>query len=306
MRSKLLISLAIVVSTAAVAGVVVWRKTAGTPAKAPQVQGQTVVSASQASVVGQKLPSTQTPAQFPGGIDLTLQGDAEMLLIDPTGRRTGSDPLSNRSFAENPDASAGDDSIDDPNDNSDNPINIQAKKLEISPAVNGLYTLSIQSTRKGAYDLELVALSPAFQDSKVGLKGVQIEARARHVYLFKADTANGGSLQILGGFNGAGAGDDRDQKLLTFAAPVSSQTNLPAGTRAFSLIIFYDSRASAGSFSATLDGQQLAGMFHPAPGRLEKVDLPLHPGHNYLVLSIAASPDGTASDLDRLEFIVPE
>ncbi len=308
MRTKLSISLAIVLSTAAVAAVVVWSRAAGTPSKSPQVQGQTIISPAQVPVTGQKLPGTQTLARFPGGVDITLQGDAEMLLTDPAGRRTGSDPLSDRSFAENPDASAGDDSIDDPNDNSDNPINIQAKKMEISPAINGLYTLTIQSARRGAYDLELAALSPEFQGSKIGLKDVQIEARARHLYLFKGEAANGGNLTLSGGFNGrTGASNDSDQKILTYAAPVSNQTNLPAGTRTFSVVVFYDSHANAGSFSATLDGHSVASMFHLMPGTFEKVDLSLHPGKNELVLSITGNlPGGMVTDLDHLEFVVPE
>lgn len=223
-----------------------------------------------------------------------------MLLTDPLGGRTGSDALSKQSFGESSSADAGDDSIDDPNDNSDAPVGIQAKSLEISPVANGTYTLAVQSAKKGAYDLELHALSSNFQDAKLALAGVGIEARMRHLYLLKGDVANGGSLEVSGGFSGNGEG----ARLLTYASPTAFETQLPAGTETFSLVLCYDSRARSDSFSAALDGKPISGMFHPAPGKLEKVDIPLHAGTNQLVLSISGdSPNGAMTARDQLKFI---
>ena len=306
MRTKLLVTVGVLVSAAALAGVM-WRRAAGKQASAQQVQGQTIVSPVKGSLVGQKLPSTQEAlSQFPGGITVTLGGEAEMLVTDPLGRRTGSNSLSNKSFAEIPGASAGDDSIDDPNDNSDNPVNIQAKTLEISPVVPGTYTLTVNSATKGAYDLELAAFSPRYQGTHVELKNVQIEAGARHLYLFRADTANGGSLQLLGGFGGQSDPAKNVNRALTYANPVGSETRLPAGTQAFSLIVFYSPRARPDSFSAMLDGNQITRMFHPTPGGFERVDIPIHPGRNLLVLTMAGTlPGGVSTDQDRMEFIIP-
>ncbi len=284
-----------------------WWRAVGRQASAQQVRGQTIVSPVKGSLIGQKLPSTQAvPSQFPGGITVTLGGEAEMLVTDPSGRRTGSNSLSNKSFAEIPGASAGDDSIDDPNDNSDNPVNIRAKTLEISPVVPGTYTLTVNSATKGAYDLELAAFSPSYQGSHVDFKDVQIEAGARHVYLFRAETASGGSLQLFGGFGAEGDAAKNVNRMLTFANPSGSETRLPSGTQLFSLIIFYDSHARFDSFSALLDTNQITNVFHPSPGGFERVNIPLHPGRNLLVLTVTgALPGGVRTDQDRMEFIVP-
>lgn len=305
MRTKLLVTVGVLVSAAALAGVM-WRRAAGKQASAQQVQGQTIVSPVKGSLVGQKLPSTQAPWQFPGGVVVTLSGEAEMLLTDPSGRRTGIDAVSKDFFAEIPDSSAGGDAIDDPDDNSDSPIHIQAKSLNISGAVAGTHVLTVSSATGGAYDLQLAALSPSFQGSNVGLSNVQIEAGARHVYLFRADTANGGSLQLLGGYSGEGDTAKNGNRMLSYANPIGSKTHLPLGTRVFSLVVFYDSRASSDRFSALLDENQITNMFHPAPGKFEKVDIPIHPGRNLLVLTMAGTlPSGVSTDQDRMEFIIP-
>ncbi len=307
MRTKLIVTVGVLMSAAALAGAIMWRRAVGRQASAQPVLGQTIVSPVKGSLIGQKLPSTQAvPSQFPGGITVTLGGEAEMLVTDPSGRRIGSNSLSNKSFAEIPGASAGDDSIDDPNDNSDNPVNIQAKTLEISPAVPGTYTLTVNSATKGAYDLELAAFSPSYQRTHVELKNVQIEAGARHLYLFRADTANGGSLQLFGGFGGEGDAAKNVNRTLSYANPIGSETRLPVGTQLFSLIIFYNSHARFDSFSALLDGNQITNMFHPTPGGFERVDIPVHPGRNLLVLTmLGTSPSAASTDQDRMEFIIP-
>lgn len=305
MRTKLLVTLGVLVSTGALAGAVMWRRSVSWQASMQTVQAQTIVSPAKGSLAGQKLPSTKVLSQFPGGIEVTLQGEAEMLLTDPSGRRTGFDSRSNSSVAEIPDASAGDDSIDDPNDNSDSPINIQGKKLEITPAVTGIYTLTVTSATKGAYDLDLAALSATYQGTNVQLKDVQIEAGAQHVYLFRADVASGGSLQLSGGFSGDAA--NNSNRMLTYASPMSAETDLPSGTRGFSLVLFYDSRSRSDSFSAVLDGQQITGLFHPSAGGFERVDIPIHPGRNVLILTMAGSlSGGVSTDHDRIEFNVPK
>src|SRR5262249_21233283 len=226
---------------------------------------------------------------------------------DPAGRRTGSDVLSEHTFAESPGASAGDDSIDDPNDSSDHPVSIQAKNLEISPVSSGTYTLAVQSVKKSSYDLDLHALSSSFKDSRITLKDVEIATGTRHLYLLKGDAANGGSLEVSGGFSGSGAGTvtaTNGGRLLTYASPTALETQLPAGTQTFSLVVGYDARARRDSFSAELDGKPISGMFPPLPRKLEKVQIPVHPGRNQLVLCISGdSTEGTITTRDKLELV---
>src|SRR5262249_2706318 len=158
-------------------------------------------------------------------------------------------------------------------------VSIQAKNLEISPVAGGTYTLAVQGVKKGSYDLDFHALSSRFKDSQITLKDVEIATGAQHLYLLKGEAANGGSLESSGGFSGSVTATNSD-RLLTYASPTALETQLPAGTQTFSLVVGYDARARTDSFSAELDGKPISGMFHPAPGKLEKVQIPLHPGRN--------------------------
>jgi H+/Cl- antiporter ClcA len=82
-----------------------------------------------------------------------------------------------------------------------------------------------------------------------------------------------------------------------------AETDLPAGTTSFPLLIFYDPAVIASSFAATLNGDAVSSSFHPTPGGFELVNIPLVSGANVLILTISGNFGGhVATDKDRLTF----
>ena len=78
---------------------------------------------------------------------ISLNSGDDLLLTDPQGRKTGFDVAGNKVFDEIPGASYGDESITDPNDDSDNPTRIDDKTLDLQAPKPGIYTLTIYGTQ---------------------------------------------------------------------------------------------------------------------------------------------------------------
>ena len=110
---------------------------------------------------------------------------------------------------------------------------------------------------------------------------------------------------LSGGFDGGGQRPKDVNKFLTYANPSDSQTDLPAGTTIFPLMIFYGNNAITSTFKASLNGVDITNLFSPTAGNHETVNLPLSPGRNVLSLSTNGNlPSRIATDTDRLVFIV--
>lgn len=249
-----------------------------------------------------ELEGTGTTFNFGGGISITLHSPAELLVTDPSGLRTGFDPTTNTWYAENPNATYGDDSIDDPTDTSDNPVNIHAKSIEISPPAAGTYTVTVTGTGSGTYNLEFGSFDSNFQASTSSLDNVPVSPGSVQQFAFTAPVVAGTQAPLYGAF----ADKSQSQAVngfLTYANPTTAETDLPAGTASFALFLFYDPATIANSFTATLNGADASSLFHPSPGGFEVVSLPLVAGSNVLVLSIQGTHNGRVStDTDRLTF----
>ena len=98
----------------------------------------------------------------------------------------------------------------------------------------------------------------------------------------------------------------RQRWILTYVTPAASHVSLPAGATSFLLTLSYGSTTQPASFSAVVNGLDVTGLFHPAPGAMETVRLDLKSGSNVVKLSIDGMV-GTrfATDSDRLVLDVP-
>lgn len=252
-----------------------------------------------------ELQGTGTTFNFGGGISITLHSPAELLITDPSGLRTGFDPITNSAFAENPNGAYGDDSLDDPEDTSDAPINISAKTLEVSPVATGAYTLTVTGTDTGTYDLEFASFDPTFQQNGTVINGMPVSAGSVQKFLITTPVVPGATFPLSGGFDGGG-GHEGVNDFLSYGNPTTTESDLPAGTSSFPLLIFYDPAVIAGTFTATLNGVDVSSSFNPTAGGFEIVNIPLVPSStNVLLLTVSGTFSGHVStDKDRLVFMV--
>jgi hypothetical protein len=267
------------------------------------LQTGVVIGKGKGSAIGKKLPMETQPVAAVSSVEISIQSGGELLLSDSLGRRTGFDPGSRRTLTEIPDATYGDDSFDDPSDNSGDPAGVEEKTLDLRPPQPGMYELTVYGTRNGAYDLEFDGSNGLTDHPRRVLEAVPAWVGSRQSYSLTIPPG-GGPIEISGAFTGAQQGN-ASARLLTYASPLASDSSLRTGTKRFPVVIFYGARAISSTFSATLDGTTITASFHPASGRFDIVQVPLHPGRNVLELSIAASgATGSATVQDRFVFTV--
>jgi hypothetical protein len=254
------------------------------------------------SALGKKPPMETHPATVASSLTISLHSGGQMLLTDSLGRRTGFNPAGGRGLKEIPHATYGNESIDDPFDDSGDPASTDEKTLDLRPPQPGSYALTVYGTRDGAYDLEFRSANGLSSRSPMVLEGVPAWVGSRQSYSLTIPSG-GGPIEISGAFMGAQQ-DKESARLLTYASPLAGDSTLPAGTKTFPIVIFYGAQAIPSTFSVTLDGAAITAGFHPVSGRFEVVSLRLHPGRNVLELSIAGSASGGAPVRDRFVFTV--
>ena len=110
---------------------------------------------------------------------------------------------------------------------------------------------------------------------------------------------------ITEAFSGGGQRTDVDL-FLSYTSPTERSTTLPAGTLSFNVTIIYGSTINTATFKASLNGVSFGG-FSPVAGSSQTVAVPLSAGRNVLLLIVEGtrSDGATATDRDRLTFIVP-
>lgn len=251
------------------------------------------------------LKPAPTTFVFPGGLTIALGSPAELLLTDSSGRRTGLNPATGAEFEEIPGSSYLVDTIDPPDEPDGK--GIDTKMLMVSPLPDGAYTLAVQGTGNGTYVLEFRYQGvDHVGEAKAAIRDVPIAQGTVHTYRFTAPVATSGGFRLAGGFDGGGQRPRDVNKFLSYAAVSQSRTDLPAGTTAYPLTIFYDAASVANTLSVTINGTNITSLFQPVPGGFETVSIPLQKGSNTLQLSIDGSlANRVATDTDRLTFRVP-
>lgn len=234
------------------------------------------------------------------GLVFFLHSPAEMLITDPSGRRTGFDPITGMTYKEIPGASYDSTRIDDLTDELSTLADASKEFLMVRP-IDGEYTIKVTGTGTGTYDLDLRAYNRHGRLARVRYDSVPVTAGQVSTYqLLYSGTDDGEQPKIRGGFPGGGQRSDVDQ-FLAYANPSQRQTTLPAGTTTFALMITYRETVDPSTFQVELNRTDISGLFNPRPGEMEVVNLPLARGRNVLNLSIEGmAGKRVATDKDRL------
>lgn len=256
--------------------------------------------------------TTGTSDTLRTGLVVTVFSPAHLLLTDPLGRRVGFDPSDGRLFAEVPgsaydsvaglsnvlpDGSFGPDDLDQP------------KQIELTEAVTGVYTVDLEGTGTGTYELAVSLFGNANRIASLNHRDIPIAPGEKHRYAFTYDPAAIGVPGVpsagSGGFTGGGQSAQADA-ILTYARPGQRQTTLAQGSTRYRLLIFYASGTVPESFLAELNGSNVSALFTPVAGTSEMVEIPLSQGRNVLKLRADGSLGSRVlSDADNLVFIVP-
>jgi len=236
------------------------------------------------------------------GIHFDFCCSIEALAIDPLGRKLGYDPIKKKRYDEIPWSGYGGPLMDMTVRQMAN----SPKEIEIVSAINGDYIVRVTGTRVGKYGMGVSTHNTSRQSyDKLLVKDVPISPNVVHIYLVHYDNLNLSATAASGGFDGGGQRPKDVNKFLSYANPSDSQTDLPAGTTTFPLMIFYGSNIIASTFKASLNGVDITSLFNPNPGSHETVTINLSPGRNVLSLSTDGNlPTRVATDTDRLVFIV--
>ncbi len=242
---------------------------------------------------------------FQGDVTIVLHSPAELLITNSAGQRTGIDPITNTTFSEIPNAAYVDESVTDITDDTDNAVQADSKQMVLNPPAQDTFTLTVTGTDLGTYSLQFIALDANRQRSVTGLKDFPTSPGTIQQFTFTTPITAGQPFPLAGAFLGGGQRPKDVNHFLSYANPTSDKVTLPTGTSNFPLLIFYDPRDIAGSFSAELNSSTVSNLFHPSPGTFEVVNIPLQPGRNVLVLAIDGNlPRRIARDTDRFEFDV--
>lgn len=240
------------------------------------------------------------------GIIVMLHSPAELLLADPQGHRTGLNPTTGQAFTEIPNSHYGTNDTDTHIDDDPGGIpDTDVKELEVGTPTAGTYKLTLTGTGTGTYNLLIDTRDTNGDGTGVEFDNVPIAPGIIHNYEINYSPTLGSKSEIVGGFDGGGQRPRDVNKFLSYANITSDQTSLPSGNTTFQLFIIYNKSVVTTSFTANLNGQNIAFLFHPTPGNNEVITLPLQKGRNVLELSIDGNlPNKVANDKDRLVFNV--
>jgi hypothetical protein len=239
-------------------------------------------------------------------LTIELFGDgtpaAEVLVTDPTGRKTGADSRATRPRLEIPGSSYGIERLGD--------ITSSAPgdawcSFGLIGGASGTYRLTVTGTRAGTYDL-VAAAGGDMGDGSAEVGGVPTDTGVVHEYVVHYGTSREDPLRLTGGFPGDGVPASRAKALLTYASPTRARVELAPGEKDVTVVIFYGSTIEPRTFTATLDGGDVSARFRPRPGGHDIVPLSLRSASQALVLSVQGrSPAGqVATQTDRFVFVV--
>ena len=221
----------------------------------------------------------------------------QLVLVDPRGRRTGTDPIAGTYYREIPRSSYLDEGAGK-----------RTMVLDIRQPMDGKYEIQAIGTGNGDYALDVqgwdrngdVTNRPYF-------RAIPTDRGTLHRYILDYSALAGASLSVSGGFKGKRDKPNTGDAFLSYANPASAETRLHAGPTAFPLLIFYGGSIRPVTFTAMLNDTNISSWFSPQPGKSQKVFLPLRRGSNILVLSVdgTTAADQAVRVTDRLVFWVP-
>jgi hypothetical protein len=237
-------------------------------------------------------------------LNLVTSNNAELLIMDSLGRRTGFDATTGNSLREIPDSVYSVDALFD--DELLQPGTGNSHIVDVFQPTTGTYTVVVSGVASGAYALTIRSFS---QDGSAQ-RGVLIQGIAQpgvsSVFTVQYATSPGSAVDLVGAFDGGGQRPRDVNKFLTYSNPTASQTSLPTGTSSFPLQIVYGNSIIPSTFQAVLNGVNITSSFSPAPASGQLVNLNMQRGRNVLDISVDGHlPNRIATDRDRLVFLVP-
>lgn len=209
----------------------------------------------------------------------------EAYLVNPSGMKVGIDAETGRRFNEIPNSEYYGPCVG--GCDADKVINI-----EWAESGDYLLVVSNRITKMATYKLVVNPYDNSGYALKMSIENIRTGLYSVSKFLFHADSANIKNCSLSGGFDGGGQRPKDVNKFLTYANPSDSQTDLPAGTRAFSLIIFYDLAIIPETFKARFNDMIISNLFRRNPGGWDIVTINLKDGDNLLALSV----DGIGMD----------
>lgn len=117
---------------------------------------------------------------------------ADLILIDPQGRRAGRDPRVDQMFRDIPGSSYETEGIDDDVTGAPGP---ETLIIYVGNAMSGEYTLHVVGIADAAYDLELRGVNRELNPSTVRFLDVDIEADSDHRYVIEYSSEPGKRIE---------------------------------------------------------------------------------------------------------------
>jgi len=149
----------------------------------------------------QKESSRRESFKFEGALDIRIHpaGDqleppAELLLIDPEGRKVGRDPIADTTFSEVPDASYGYEGIDDAVSGAPGP---QTAIIDIRNPGTGQYSLRVIGKESAKYDLAMRGYDCEMAPSDAEFLNVMIHKDSEHAYSIEYSNDKGSQIEVV-------------------------------------------------------------------------------------------------------------
>jgi hypothetical protein len=121
-----------------------------------------------------------------------LEPPAELLLVDPEGRKVGRDPITDTTFSEVPGASYGQEGIDDAVTGAPGP---QTGVIDVRNPATGQYTLQVIGRESGRYDLSIRGYDCEMEPSDAEFLDVNIQKDSEHTYSVEYSNVKGSRVE---------------------------------------------------------------------------------------------------------------
>jgi hypothetical protein len=230
-------------------------------------------------------------------VNITADYGAQLMLIDPQGRKTGYDVSTAQTLSGIPGAVYSNDSISDATDASPDPAESESRVLEIHSAAMGRYSLIVNPTDRSTYNIGFACTGIDGPSAHISASDLGIAPGEEHSFNIMIAPVCSETF-VSGAFGGRGSG------LLTYGYPMANHVSL--ASHSFRLVIVYDRQIVPSTFAATIDGNSVANLFHPKPSSIEAVTMPIKPGHHIVQINVSGvSADGkqiSAEDSFAVDF----
>jgi hypothetical protein len=141
------------------------------------------------------------PFKFEGALSIRIhpRGDqleppAELVLVDPEGRRIGRDPMADTTFSEVSDGSYGYEGIDDAVSGAPGP---QTAIIDMRNPATGRYGLQVIGKESGKYDLSIRGYDCEMDLSDAEFLDVMIQKDGKHTYWIEYANDQGSQIEVV-------------------------------------------------------------------------------------------------------------